>query len=307
MRKLYNTIPIEDLFNAWYRFRKGKTKKIDVLLFENNLENNIYELFFDIQNQSYKHGGYKVFTLFDSKKRKIKKAQVRDRIVHEFLRLKLENHYKNKFIRNTYASIKNKGSIKAIKKLQTFIQETRLTLSLDIKKYFSSIDKNILLQKIGIDFEESSIEYLLSKEIILSYPDSGIPLGNSVSQVFSNIYFNDFDWIMIRHHPNYIRYNDDIRICASQFSTSGLIKISSYLLNEMKLIIPQNKILISRNYKGVKFLGFVVFPTHIILTNQTKSKILNSVTKENFVSYIGFIKNYHCHNFKQKINSFDII
>lgn len=74
-------ITIENLFQAWYGFRKGKRKKVDVQLFERNLEDNLFELQKNLQNKTYRHGIYQEFYVNDPKRRHIHKAGVCDRVV----------------------------------------------------------------------------------------------------------------------------------------------------------------------------------------------------------------------------------
>lgn len=293
------------MFDAWSRFRKGKNSKLDVLVFENELETNIFLLHEDLISDQYKHGKYLFFQVNDSKKRAIHKALVRDRIVHEFLRFRLENKFEKLFIRDSFSSRKEKGTLKAINKFKYFLSQTRYTLSLDVRKYFDSINQEILLQKISREFLENTLEYKLSKMIINSFGSDGrgIPLGNSVSQIFSNIYLNDFDWFVLEKNYKYIRYNDDIRIC---FDNIGKIKIKeflNYLQNNLKLIIPRNKIKISKNFQGVEFLGHVVSANYCIIKKQTKKKILQRLNEENQFSYLGLISKQNNYDFSLQLKS----
>src|SRR3990167_9489414 len=80
---LYNkVISLDNLFQAWDEFKNGKRKKIDVGYFERHLEDNIFELHYDLTNKTYKHSSYTGFYIRDPKVRHIHKAMVRDRIVH---------------------------------------------------------------------------------------------------------------------------------------------------------------------------------------------------------------------------------
>ena len=72
----------ENLFLAWDEFRRGKWGKPDVLQFEKDLEQNIFNLYRDLKNQTYRHGLYKDFWIHDPKLRHIHKALVRDRVLH---------------------------------------------------------------------------------------------------------------------------------------------------------------------------------------------------------------------------------
>jgi len=62
VKKLYNNLTtIEDVFNAWLEFKRNKMKKRDVLIFEKDLEDNLFQLQEDLKNKKYKHGKYTKF------------------------------------------------------------------------------------------------------------------------------------------------------------------------------------------------------------------------------------------------------
>src|SRR3990167_10083438 len=80
-----NLISIDNIFAAWEEFKKGKRNKHDVMVFEINLEDNIFKLYGDLRSKQYRHGTYSEFYVNDPKRRHIHKAEVVDRIVHHLL------------------------------------------------------------------------------------------------------------------------------------------------------------------------------------------------------------------------------
>ncbi len=56
-------ISIENIFQAWNEFRKGKRKRLDVCVFERRLEDNLFELHESLRNRTYYHGQYIFFML----------------------------------------------------------------------------------------------------------------------------------------------------------------------------------------------------------------------------------------------------
>jgi retron-type reverse transcriptase len=93
-----------------------------VLEFTYNLEHNLLELQQELISQTYKHGPYRKFIVCDSKKREIKAAPFRDRVVHHALCNLIEPIFDQSFIFDSFACRKNKGTHKAIKRLQTFLK-----------------------------------------------------------------------------------------------------------------------------------------------------------------------------------------
>src|SRR3989344_900280 len=144
-------ITLENLFQAWEEFAKGKRKKWDVICFERHLEDNLFDLYADLVKKTYKHGSYKSFFIRDPKVRHIHKAIVRDRVVHHLVSKVLEEIFEPTFYAHSYSCRKEKGTHKAI---STFVDISRrasrnnsstlFVLKCDIKKFFATVDHNVL-------------------------------------------------------------------------------------------------------------------------------------------------------------------
>src|SRR3989344_6844014 len=96
-------ISIENIFQAWNEFKKGKRNKKDVQVFERNLENNLFDLHIRLKNKTYKHGSYEDFYVNDPKRRHIHKASVSDRIVHHVFYKYFYNIFDKTFIFDSYS------------------------------------------------------------------------------------------------------------------------------------------------------------------------------------------------------------
>jgi hypothetical protein len=65
---LYKEITsLPNLFQAWEEFKKGKRSKPDVMLFERNLEDNLFNLHQKLTKRTYRHGSYHQFYVNDPK------------------------------------------------------------------------------------------------------------------------------------------------------------------------------------------------------------------------------------------------
>jgi RNA-directed DNA polymerase len=116
---LFNKIvEIEKLFDAWYAFRKGKRKRYDVQAFERRVEENLFKLKRDLESKKYSHGLYDSFYVFDPKVRHIRKANVKDRLVHQALNTALSEVYEPKLMYHLYSARIGKGTHKAVKALR---------------------------------------------------------------------------------------------------------------------------------------------------------------------------------------------
>ena len=120
---LYKKIcSFENLHLAYLKARKGKRYKDDILKFGCNPEERLLKLREELLSQSYRHGGYREFTVHDSKKRHIKAAPFRDRVVHHALCNVLEPIFDKGFIYDSYACRKDKGTRNAVERLKKFLR-----------------------------------------------------------------------------------------------------------------------------------------------------------------------------------------
>src|SRR3990167_8070869 len=120
MNDYNNIISLENLFDAWYEFRKGKKKRNDVQMFERHLEDNLFDLHSKLRNKSYKHGSYQSFYVQDPKQRHIHKASVKDRVVHHLLYNYLYKLFDSTFIYDSYSCRLDKGTHHGIDRLEVF-------------------------------------------------------------------------------------------------------------------------------------------------------------------------------------------
>ncbi len=213
-------ISIDNLLSAWQEFLKGKRNKKDVQLFSFHLMDNILSLHYDLKNNTYNHGGYECFKINDPKPRIIHKALVRDRLLHHAVYRILYPFFDKTFISDSFSCRNSKGTHKAINRFREFScivsKDNTITcwvLKCDIRKFFHSIDLNVLIDILKQRIPDKNIINLLS-EIIFSFKPNGLPLGNLTSQLFSNVYMNEFDQF-VKHKLKvkyYIRYADDFVI-----------------------------------------------------------------------------------------------
>jgi len=319
----YEIISLENLFLAWQEFRKGKTNKIDVQEFEFNLEDNLFELHQELKSGTYQHSHYATFNVCDPKLRRIHKACVRDRVLHHAVFRILYPIFDKRFIFDSYSCRIEKGSHKAINRLEKFCRKLSknnsqniFVLKCDVRNFFNSIDQEILLNLIKSKIGDEDAVWLIDK-IIKSFLN-GLPLGNVTSQLFANIYLNELDQF-IKHKLKikyYLRYCDDFIILEeSKECLIGLIPlIDNFLKEKLKLTLHSDKIIIRKYHQGIDFLGYVSLPHYRLLRTRTKKRIFRKIKikyqdlergliceeffNQSLQSYFGIFK--HCKGYKIK-------
>lgn len=145
-RKYSDLIIIENLFQAWMEFRKGKKKRKDLQVFERYIEDNLFELQKGLQTRTYRHGDYQEFYVHDPKKRHIHKASVPDRVIHHLLYTYLYPLFNPSFIYDSYSCRLEKGTHKAVDRLEKFVRlvsknytKPCWALKLDVKKFLHQL------------------------------------------------------------------------------------------------------------------------------------------------------------------------
>jgi len=308
--KYEDLISIDNLLLAWKEFVKGKRNKRDVQEFQFSLMDNILQLHGDLENHTYKHGCYQQFKINDPKPRLIHKASVRDRLLHHAVYRILYPFFDKTFVADSFSCRNNKGTHKAINRFREFSHivsknntKTCWVLKCDIRKFFASIDQQILMCiltkhfRLSRDNQRQNILNLL-KEILSSFEPNGLPLGNLTSQLFANVYLNELDQF-VKHKLKiryYIRYADDfVMFSESKDYLECLVPImKDFLQNELRLTLHPDKVFIKTLSSGVDFLGWVNFPDHRILRGKTRKRmfkrIKSSPSAETISSYLGLLK-----------------
>lgn len=304
---------------AWQEFLKGKRHKRDVQEFQFRLMDNIVSLHDDLSKGAYRHGGYQTFAIADPKSRIIHKASVRDRLLHHAVYRILYPLFDKTFTADSFSCRNEKGTHKAVNQFREFgyivsKNNTRScrVLKCDIRKFFATIDQDILIKILEQRISDKQITNLL-QEIIHSFnsgkKEIGLPLGNLTSQLFSNVYMNEFDQF-VKHTLKvkyYIRYADDFVIFSENkdYLQEIVVKIDVFLEKELKLQPHKDKIFIETLSSGVDFLGWVNFKDYRVLRNTTRKRMFakskNSPNTLALDSYLGLISHGNSFKIREKL------
>jgi retron-type reverse transcriptase len=344
-KNLYPEITgFDNLLKASRKARKGKRFTYQTAMFELNLEKELLLLQRELEDQSYRHGTYRDFYVYDPKKRLISAAPFRDRVVHHALCNIIEPFFDKTFIHDSYACRKQKGTHKAIDRYTAFSRKNTYVLKCDIQKYFQSIDHEILIDLLSRKIKCSKTLWLI-REIVSTrtdhtqnkffpgddlftpyYRNKGIPIGNLTSQFFANVYLNGFDHFIKQELKcrYYIRYVDDFVVFDNDKQRLQEVKkkMVEYLTG-LRLTLHRKKCRTYRVDEGVDFLGFRVFPTHRLLKKQNalhmrrKLKKMAREIRENRISpekmrqsinsWISHAKHGDTWHLRQKIVPFEIL
>lgn len=284
-------ISVENLLAAWQEFVRGKRGKRDVQEFQHHLMDNVLALHRNLAAGTYTHGPYEAFKINDPKPRDIHKATVRDRLVHHALYRRFYPFFNHTFIADSYSCRNEKGTHKAMERFRTFAHKvskndthTCWVLKCDIRKFFASIDQQILFDILARYISDERLQALIV-EIVRGFhstaPGKGLPLGNLTSQLLVNIYMNEFDQF-VKHTlkaKRYVRYADDFVFLSHdrRWIEALIPQIADFLETRLALSLHPHKVSISTFASGVDFLGWIHFPDHRVLRTSTKRRMIKRV------------------------------
>ncbi|MEM9275594.1 MAG: RNA-directed DNA polymerase [Cyanobacteria bacterium P01_F01_bin.143] len=285
----HQIIDWSNLLLAACQAQKGKRFRDNVLAFNYNLEQELFKLSSELESQTYRPGSYKSFRIYDPKPRLISAAPYRDRVVHHALCNVIVPLVEKSFIHDSYANRIGYGTHRALTRFIEFARSSRYVLQCDIRKYFPSIDHEILKQIIrrkikcqetlwlidtiidGSNPQEPVIEYFPGDELLTPIlRRHGLPIGNLTSQFFANWYLNDFDHFVKEklRAKKYLRYVDDFMLLGDdwEFLAEARREIEEYLVT-LRLIIHPIKSQLFETRHGVNFVGFRVLPDRVRVRN----------------------------------------
>ena len=321
-----------NIFLAYKKARKGKTKKAYVKEFEENLYENILKLHEELKKQTYKPNPLKIFILRDPKTRKISKSDFKDRIVHHAIVRIIEPFFEKIFIYDSCASRIGKGNLFALERFELFkrkvtnnLQTRCFCLKADIKHYFEEVDHEILINIIKRKINDEKVIWLIRK-VLGNLPcgkiggaerDKGMPLGNLISQFFANVYLNELDYL-VKHKLKakyYIRYVDDFVILNGSKEQLNLWKeeINSFLQNKLRIELHHDKSRIISLSRGIDFVGFRNFYYFRLLRKRNVKNMIVKIIKyknneickekllESFQGWNAYAKWANSYNLRKRI------
>lgn len=307
---------VYDIDNLRFAHEKAREKKehyIEVIMVDSNPDKYLYEIQKMLKNKTFRTSEYVNKTINDTgKEREIAKLPYfPDRIVQWAIMLHIEKILMSTMIDQTYAALPDRGIHPALYKLHEYMKDregTQYCLKFDIKKFFPSIDKQILKKLMRKRLKDPDLLWLID-EIIDSYSE-GIPIGNYTSQYFANFYLAYFDhWVKEQLRAKYyLRYMDDIVILHESKDQlhQWKLEIESYLAEHLNLKIKEDWQVFPTYIRGIDFVGYRSFGDYTLLRKSIATNLkrkMRAIKKEGFNeksmssigSYYGWI--IHCNGF----------
>jgi retron-type reverse transcriptase len=287
-------VSFENLHEAARRAALGKRKRQDVAAFLMDLETELVRLRRELGSGDYRPGPYREFLVQGTKPRLISAAPFRDRVVHHALTQVLEPIFERRFTKDSYACRVGMGVHRALGRAKSAVARYPYVLKCDVRKYFASIDHEILkclLSRVikcrpsldlagkiidGWGTHETTGWYFPGDDLFTPLTRrKGLPLGNQTSQFFANVYLNPLDHFALQElRPGcYIRYVDDfVMFDESKRLLQKMKEAIEKFLEGFRIGIHAQKSHVSRCEAGITFLGWRLSPgrTRLIRGNVTR-------------------------------------
>lgn len=232
----------------------------------------------------------------NGKERPIGIPTLTDRMVQEAIRMSIEPIYETDFLNCSHGFRPNRSTMSAITTCYRSINEKKKyywVIEGDIKGCFGNIDHKILLKLLKKRIEDRKLIGVIYQFLKAGYqekgniykPSIGTPQGGIISPLLANIYLHEFDlwWSKkydltigkkaVRRRKRlgnfiHIRFADDFIILSNgtkEATEQVKREVATFLQDELKLSLSEEKTAITHVFDGFDFLGF-----HIRKYKETK-------------------------------------
>lgn len=247
-KNIYDFDNIVSAFNEVCRNTRNKNKVANLKEYKAVYISRVHDI---LEKRQYIVGPYNKFIIFEPKERLIVSQNVQDKIVnHLVARYILYPAILPCLLEINVASRKDKGTKQGLILLNKYIRNCKIQynryyiLKCDISKFFSSIDHDILKEKIKKRIKDEEA-LKITFDIIDSY-SPGLGIGSMTSQVLAIFYLNDLDHFVrenlkIRY---YVRYQDDFLLFhpSKEYLKYCLKEIAKFLAEEKLLLNKKTRI-----------------------------------------------------------------
>lgn len=266
----------DNLRLAYWKAQRGKSAKPEVLEYQQNLDQHLLHLRAELLGGNVRVGNYHYFKVYDPKERQICAAAFSERVLHHALMNVCHDSFEKYQIYDSYASRTGKGTLAALQRAAFFHTKHTWFMKLDIRKYFDSIDHDVLKSLLSKRFKDYKLMSIFTA-IIDSYythPSKGLPIGNLTSQYFANHYLAVADHFVKEalQVEGYTRYMDDM-VLWSDDKVSLLRKgreLKGFLGSVLQ--IELKPICLNQTLKGLPYLGYLLYPNFVGLNRNSRTR-----------------------------------
>lgn len=252
----------EDLIRrAFFKMRKGKTKRVEIIDIEKNLDIEVRAMRTMIENTkppdvsvehpelAFKPVRHRARIVMDSgKEREIYKPEVHELWLQHIIMLILGPIIQNRSYIYSCGSMPKRGGTHGKRILEKWIRdgEIRYYAKGDIRHFYKNIQIKIVMRYLRRIIEDEWFLYVI--ELCFKYFKKGLPLGFYISQWLANYLLEQMDYAIVKVEKHYVRYVDDIIIGGKNKK-----KLAKLLIRIRMCLGRWYRLRMKKNYQVCKF------------------------------------------------------
>lgn len=314
-----DAVTFDHLVKCYKHCRKGKSKRLNVVIYHINYLWFLLRLFSELVAGKYVIKDLYSFIIYEPKKRAITANQFEDKIVQRLIcEYVLRPVLQNRLIYDNYASQPDKGTHLALHRLQKFMRcyakDVNWDLSkggvlvCDITKFFYTIDRNVCYEQVKALPIDKKLKKLIRDQIwacgpeyneYTDDPDRGLCIGFQTSQWLAVYYLDGLDHLIKEelHIKYYGRYMDDFYLIHEdvEYLEYCYVRINQYITGVLHLTLNK-KSHIHPISQGVCFLGYhctynmVTHEVETVVRSKSIKRMLKRAKKHKNLIALGKIK-----------------
>lgn len=270
----------------------------------------------DIADGTFAVSGYRDRDIIEGGKlRRIQVLTMYDRIGVNAIMSVVDKHIRKRFIRTTSASIKERGMHDLMEYIRRDLRDdpegTQYCYKFDIRKFYESVDQEVLKQCVRRVFKDVKLIQMLDGFIAMM--PTGISIGLRSSQGLGNlllsVYLDHYlkDECGIRH---FYRYCDDGVVLGKSKAELWMIRDAVHeCMGRIGLEVKANERVFPTS-EGIDFLGYVIYnDEHVELRKRIKQNMARKMhevksRKRRAVltaSFYGMAKHADCNKLFNKL------
>ncbi len=274
-------VDVDNVYAAWRDYARGKRRRPAVARFALTAESQVLQLARELSRGTFRPGDYRLLRITDPKRRLVAAAPIRDRVVHHALHRVVAPRLNRRLVDHTYACLPDRGTHRAILRFQRGLRRYRHALALDIRRYFYSVDRDLLSDLLAGWLPEPPMRALVDTLLdsgagLYTRPEvaaflgwdaplpwgRGLPIGNLTSQWWGNLYLDGLDHFAMRELrvPLYQRYMDDLTLVGDDRTAllDARDAIADWLAVERRLELSDRFAVPRTTRRPHRYLGYVV-------------------------------------------------
>lgn len=275
-----SSVPV--LWSAARDHARGKRRRPAVAAFNLDVDTHVFALHRALRGGRYRPGPHHQLVVHDPKTRLISTPSLRDRVLHQALVTEIGPHFNRSFIEHSFGCLSRRGPQRALLCYLRWTRHHRYRLSLDIRRYFPSIDHELLLGLLSRRVRDPRTRTLLTALVSAGgevyrtplavqvlglatdpvLPNTGIPIGSCLSQWSANVYLDGLDHFVKRtlRVPAYLRYMDDFTLFADHPAEllAARAAIEGWLAQHRRLALGRRRWHVHPTSEPSTFVGYRV-------------------------------------------------